>query len=237
MTRFKGCFFFKWTFVSQVPQWLSSPISFKKEPLKIIFTCAFYKLDALLVTPKHWRNIRALTQPVKDTDWLHPFDIHHQNPNGQGDASFIPPLSDKMHGTQSVTQRAQADLVSHVTDRMVSTWWNRVMSSGSVSEVHQPCDRTVSSASLSRAVRRAAEIRKSRSASVFCCWSDSIPCPAHQTTCTSSRFSIIHTLLLLLLLQPFNGLFSRTTWVSRYQKGKNSLDLNEARDDEDFGRQ
>jgi len=31
--------------------------------------------------------------------------------------------------------------------------------------------------------------------------------------------------------QPFNGLFSRTTWVSRYQKGKTSLDLNEARDD------
>jgi len=35
-------------------------------------------------------------------------------------------------------------------------------------------------------------------------------------------------LLLLLLLHPFNGLFSRTTWVSRYQKGKTSLDLNEA---------
>jgi len=32
-------------------------------------------------------------------------------------------------------------------------------------------------------------------------------------------------------LHPFNGLFSRTTWVSRYQKGKTSLDLNEARDD------
>jgi len=29
---------------------------------------------------------------------------------------------------------------------------------------------------------------------------------------------------------PFNGLFSRTTWVSWYQKGKTSLDLNEARD-------
>jgi len=33
------------------------------------------------------------------------------------------------------------------------------------------------------------------------------------------------------VLHPFNGLFSRTTWVSRYQKGKTSLDLNEARDD------
>ena len=37
-------------------------------------------------------------------------------------------------------------------------------------------------------------------------------------------------LLLLLLLHPFNGLFFRTTWVSRYQKGETSLDLNEARD-------
>jgi len=35
----------------------------------------------------------------------------------------------------------------------------------------------------------------------------------------------------LLLPQPFNGLFSGTTSVSRYQKGKTSLDLNEARDD------
>jgi len=34
-----------------------------------------------------------------------------------------------------------------------------------------------------------------------------------------------------LLLHPFNGLLSRTTWVSRYQKGKTCLDLNEAKDD------
>ena len=34
-----------------------------------------------------------------------------------------------------------------------------------------------------------------------------------------------------LLLHPFNGLFSGTTWVSRYEKGKTSLDLNEERDD------
>ena len=37
-------------------------------------------------------------------------------------------------------------------------------------------------------------------------------------------------LLLLLLLHPFDGLFSRTTWVSRYQKSKTSLDLYEAKD-------
>jgi len=29
----------------------------------------------------------------------------------------------------------------------------------------------------------------------------------------------------LLLLHPFNGLFSKTTWVSRYQKGKTTWDL------------
>jgi len=44
-----------------------------------------------------------------------------------------------------------------------------------------------------------------------------------------------NTLLQLLLQQPFNGLFSRTTRVSRYQKGKTSLDLNEARDDGVWG--
>jgi len=37
--------------------------------------------------------------------------------------------------------------------------------------------------------------------------------------------------LLLLLLHPFNGLFSSTTLISRYQKGKTSLDLNDARGD------
>ena len=33
-------------------------------------------------------------------------------------------------------------------------------------------------------------------------------------------------------LQLFNGLFSRTTWVSRYQKGKTNLDFTGARDSE-----
>jgi len=37
--------------------------------------------------------------------------------------------------------------------------------------------------------------------------------------------------VLLLLLHPFNGLFSRITWVSWYQKGKTSLDLNGTRGD------
>ena len=39
----------------------------------------------------------------------------------------------------------------------------------------------------------------------------------------------------LLLLHPFNGLSSRTAWVSRYQKGKTSLDLNDASDDGGLG--
>ena len=38
-------------------------------------------------------------------------------------------------------------------------------------------------------------------------------------------------------LHPFNNPFSSTTWVSRYQKGKTSLDLNEARDDGASGMQ
>jgi len=41
--------------------------------------------------------------------------------------------------------------------------------------------------------------------------------------------------LLLPLLHPFNNLFSKTTWVSRYQKGKTSLDLNKARGDGVWG--
>ena len=37
---------------------------------------------------------------------------------------------------------------------------------------------------------------------------------------------------LLLNTHPFNGPFSGTTWVSRYQKGKTNLDFTEARDSE-----
>jgi len=35
----------------------------------------------------------------------------------------------------------------------------------------------------------------------------------------------------MLLLQPFNSLFSKTTWVRWHQKGTTILDFNEARDD------
>jgi len=43
--------------------------------------------------------------------------------------------------------------------------------------------------------------------------------------------SINSSILMELLLHPVSGLVFRTIWVSRYQKGKTSLDLNEARDD------
>jgi len=48
---------------------------------------------------------------------------------------------------------------------------------------------------------------------------------------TTKQLALRRLQLLILLLHPFNGLFSGTTWVSRYQEGKTSLDLNEARDD------
>ena len=49
----------------------------------------------------------------------------------------------------------------------------------------------------------------------------------------SALFVVIYyeTRTLLLILHPFNGLFSRTTQASRYQKDRTSLDLNETRDD------
>jgi len=42
---------------------------------------------------------------------------------------------------------------------------------------------------------------------------------------SNSNYQIIHT-------HPFNGPFSGTTQVSRYQKGKTNLDFTEARDSE-----
>jgi len=54
----------------------------------------------------------------------------------------------------------------------------------------------------------------------------------HNVTIHSSQYWYVCNaeLLTLLLLRPFNGLVSRTTWVSRYQKGNISLDLNDAKD-------
>jgi len=46
---------------------------------------------------------------------------------------------------------------------------------------------------------------------------------------------VLFLLTYLLLLHPFNGIFSRTTLVSRCQKGKTSLDVNEATHDGVWG--
>ena len=50
--------------------------------------------------------------------------------------------------------------------------------------------------------------------------------PNQQCQSTEGNYRPITT------LQPFNGLFSRTTWVSRYQKGKTNLDFTGASDSE-----
>jgi len=76
------------------------------------------------------------------------------------------------------------------------------------------------------------------------CWGeierrqDDLQLLQHGVTCchsVSTHINIHVQTTILLLLHPFNGLFSRTTWVSRYQKGKTSLDLNEARNGEVLG--
>jgi len=57
-----------------------------------------------------------------------------------------------------------------------------------------------------------------------------------QRSCCHSITVTLNEIQLMLLLDPFNSLLFRTTWVCQYQKGKNSLDLNKARDDEVLGR-
>jgi len=47
--------------------------------------------------------------------------------------------------------------------------------------------------------------------------------PLRGTKACSPRILLL--LLILLLQHPFNGLFSRTTWVSRYQKGYDLMAL------------
>jgi len=54
-------------------------------------------------------------------------------------------------------------------------------------------------------------------------------------TAFTARLKNLLVCIELLLLRPFNGLFSRTTWVSQYHKSKTSLDSNEAKDDGGFG--
>ena len=58
--------------------------------------------------------------------------------------------------------------------------------------------------------------------------------PSLMLTSSLMHFILVLNGLLLLLLHTvhlFNGFFSMTTWVSRYQQGKACLDLHKARDD------
>ena len=52
----------------------------------------------------------------------------------------------------------------------------------------------------------------------------------HNTTHNAPLYMKFH-ISTTTTLHPFNSLFSRTCWVSWYQKGKTSLDLYEATDD------
>jgi len=51
---------------------------------------------------------------------------------------------------------------------------------------------------------------------------------AVRTTETPCAILSLITRPVAIALHPFNGLFSRTTWVSRHQKGRTILDFNEA---------
>ena len=51
-----------------------------------------------------------------------------------------------------------------------------------------------------------------------------------HTLLHACSFTLVFVYSVTTSLHLFNGFFSRTTWVSQYQKGKTSLDLNGARD-------
>jgi len=73
--------------------------------------------------------------------------------------------------------------------------------------------------------------------------------PKFYSVCKTQYSRNIHSAMLIVIEQrvdshltdlcfhsektnAFDGLFSRTTWVSRHQKGKTIVDLNKARDDQ-----
>jgi len=58
-----------------------------------------------------------------------------------------------------------------------------------------------------------------------------------QVSNTTHKIQLYQLLLLLQLRHLIKGLFTRRTWVSRYRKGKTSLDLNQARNDGVLGMQ
>ena len=117
--------------------------------------------------------------------------------------------------------------------RRWSLTWRRVVVVRSLSSSPTPAARrrlsAVPAACVDRRDRRASGSRR-----------PARPAAGYPHLCVDSRRRcrlplrarrrILRTVLLL-LLHPFNGLFSRTTWVRRYQKGKISLVLNEVRND------
>jgi len=80
------------------------------------------------------------------------------------------------------------------------------------------------------ALQDSAAEKPSLNYSQFTLWSVSLKADTvvSQPGVTKAKIAKVHTASTT--LHPFNGVFSRTTWVRRYQKGKTSLDLNEARD-------
>ena len=92
--------------------------------------------------------------------------------------------------------------------------------------------------------KRTQSSRTVQSSNSTTCWHAALPpvCSSHYYLMVAVWHSgnVVWSYLmsgppLLLLLHSFNGLFSRTTWVSWYQKDRTSLDWNEARDDGVWG--
>ena len=63
-------------------------------------------------------------------------------------------------------------------------------------------------------------------------WSDGLGNTISQTVERSAELDLVRICSTHAHAHPFNGPFSGTTWVSRYQKGKTNLDSTEARDSE-----
>ena len=92
----------------------------------------------------------------------------------------------------------------------------------------------------SRSIFTTPELTQGCSSNFFSCYiilysTWRICCKVQCNTLVIRQHSVSTYLHQLLLLHPFNGLFSRTTWVSQYPKCKTSLDLNEARHDGVWG--
>jgi len=66
----------------------------------------------------------------------------------------------------------------------------------------------------------------------ICCFESDCVANIRSHQCIKKLNGLCSVTVLYVTLLPFNGLYSRTTWVSRYQKGKTNVDFNGARDSE-----